>query len=141
MKQLAIAPLRGVGNVQFGMAQKEVRDTVGGKFQSFKRTPQASFPCDYFEELGTFFYYDSAGRLDAVEFARPARPVVAGVELLGLSFSKARAHLRALDNQVEEEIDGAIAYQLGVSIHAPLAKTNPAAPVESLIAFRAGYYN
>jgi hypothetical protein len=139
--QLTISALKGVDDVEFSMSQEEVRARVGGKFRSFKRTSQASFPCDYFEEIGAFFYCDSEGRLEAVEFAPPARPTVMGVALLGLTFEEACANLRALDNQVVEEVGGAIVYQLGVSIYAPLAKTNPVAPVESVLAFRPGYYN
>jgi hypothetical protein len=139
--QLTISPLKAVDDVEFGMSQDEVRARVSGKFRAFKRSPQASFPCDYFEEIGAFFYYDSEGRLEAVEFAPPARPTVAGVALLGLNFEAACASLRVLDNQIEEELDGAIAYQVGVRIWAPLAKANPAAPVESVLAFRPGYYH
>ncbi len=139
--ELRILPLKGVGNIEFGMSQEQVRGRIGDGFRSFKRTPQASLPCDYFEELGAFFYYDSEGRLEAVEFAPPARPTVAGVELLGLGFNEALAKLRVMDSQVEKEVDGAIAYQAGISIYAPLAKNNPTAPVESVLAFRPGYYN
>lgn len=139
--QIVISPLKGVGDVEFGMPQHKVRGLVGGNVRSFKRTPQDLFPCDYFKDIGAFFYYDSEGRLEAVEFASPARPTVAGTELIGLSFDKACASLDVLDSQVVREVDGAIAYQLGVGIYAPLAKDNPEAPVESVIAFRPGYYN
>jgi hypothetical protein len=139
--QIIISPLRGAGNIEFGMPQEKVRELVGGKFRSFKRGSQDSIPCDYFMNICTFFYYDSERRLEAVEFASPARPTIAGMELLGLGFDEACANLEFLDSQLEREVDGAIAYRLGVSIYSPLAKNNPTAPVESVVAFRPGYYN
>lgn len=137
----AIDPFRGVGDIEFGMRPEAVRARVSGEFQSFKRSPQAAFPCDYFPSEGAFFYYDASGHLEAIEFAAPAKPTVAGVELINLSFEQAVARLTALDKNIEAETDGAIAYQLGVSIYAPLAKDNGGAPVESVLAFRKGYYN
>jgi hypothetical protein len=88
-----------------------------------------------------FFYYDSDGRLDAAEFTRPSRPIVKNRDLLGLAYGEAVAFLVSLDTQVEKQADGAIAYQLGVSIYAPLAKDDASAPVETVLVFRPGYYN
>lgn len=141
MTNFLILPLKGVGEIRFGMSPDEVRGRIGAAFRSFMRSPQASFPCDYFADVGAFCYYDSDGRLEAIEFSPPARPTIQGVELLGLGFEAAQNALSALDNQVENEIDGAIAYKVGVSIYAPLAKDDPAAPVESVLAFRPGYYS
>jgi hypothetical protein len=53
----------------------------------------------------------------------------------------AKEFLSTLDDQIGEETDSAIAYQKGVGIWSPLAKDNPAAPVESVVAFRSGYHN
>jgi len=139
--QLTIMPLKGVGDVKFGMSAEEVRSVIGANFRSFKRSAQAAFPCDHFPELSAFFYYDFEGRLEAVEFAAPAEPVVAGVKLLGFGFEDTCTTLRGLDEQTKKEVDSAVAYQLGISIYAPSAKNNPAAVVESVLAFRPGYYN
>lgn len=136
-----INPFKGVGRILFGMSPEDVRSRMSGEFRSFKRSPQASFPCDYFAEYGIFFYYDASGLLEAIEFAGPSRPTVSGLDLLNLSFEQAVTKLTALDQNVESEDDGAIAYQLGVSVYAPMAKDNIAAPVESVLAFRQGYYN
>ncbi|MGN6820464.1 MAG: hypothetical protein ACTHJR_17535 [Sphingomonas sp.] len=139
--EFQISPLKGVDDIEFGAAPADVRRHFDSQPKSFKRTPQDAFPCDYFESQGVFFYYDGDGRLEAVEFASPARPSVEKLNLLGLGLDEATAALSGLDSEVEKEADGAIAYQLGVSIYAPLAKENPAAPVESVLAFRPGYYN
>lgn len=136
-----IAPLRGVGNIEFNSPREEVRRLVNAPLQSFKRSFDDPFPCDYYRAMGAFFYYDVEDRLEAIEFAAPARPTVGGLELLGLGFDEACASLRTLDSDVRQEIDGAIAPHLGVSVYAPLAKDDPAAPVESVLAFRPGYYD
>lgn len=138
--QLEILPLKGVGIVEFDMNREETRSRIGRRFRSFKRSPQSSFPCDYFEDIGLFFHYDSQGHLEAVEFVSPARPTVAGLELLGLIFQEACDNLHSLDREFEREVDGAIAHQIGVSIYAPLAKDDPTATVKTALAFRPGYY-
>ena len=61
--------------------------------------------------------------------------------MLGMPFNEALEILTSLDGKVEKEIDGAVAHQLGVTIYAPLAKEDAAAPVESVLAFKSGYYD
>lgn len=141
MMKFQISSLKGVNGIEFGMSRNEVRRHFDSQPRSFMRSPQDSSPCDYFESQGVFFYYDGVGHLEAVEFASPAQPSVENLKLLGMGLDEATAALSGFDSEVEKEPDGAVAYQLGVSIYAPLAKENPAAPVESVLAFRPGYYN
>ena len=141
MMEFPISPLKGIGDIDFGMKPEEVRVRIRSDPKSFKRSPHSSFPCDYFESEGSFFYYDADGRLEAAEFAAPAQPTIENFSLLGLGLDVATAILSRLDPGVEREGDGAIAYQLGISIYAPLAKDDPSAPVESVLAFRSGYYD
>ncbi|GLS86642.1 hypothetical protein GCM10010873_16160 [Cypionkella aquatica] len=136
-----IFPLKGVGLIKFDMSPYEVRAIIGSEYKTFKRTSQSSFPCDFFQSDGIFCYYDSSGLLEAVEFSGPARPKIGDVDILGAAFGKAVSLLSGLDDQTVLESDGAIAYQLGISIFASLAKDDPSAPIESLLAFRSGYYN
>ena len=136
-----ITPFEGVGPIKFGMTPEEVQRTLGKVPTTFMRTPQAAFPCDYFQSVGAFCYYDSDGALEAVEFGHPARPLLAALSLLGSPMNKALATLSQLDPTLAVEADGAIAYQLGVSIFAPHLKDNEAANVESLLAFRRGYFD
>jgi hypothetical protein len=141
MTEFRIWPLKGVDSIEFGMARDDVRSRFGSEPKSFKRSSRDTFPCDYFASDGVFFYYDDDGHLEAVEFALPAQPSVENLKLLGLGLDVAMAALSGLDSEVKKESDGAIAYQLGVSIWAPLAKDDVAAPVETVLAFRPGYYN
>jgi hypothetical protein len=139
--EFAIHPLKGVQDVTFGMTSEDVRRGMNAEFRSFKRSPQAKFPCDYFTKEGIFCYYDESGLLESVEFAGPGRPIVSGLDLLNLPFAQAVKKLSDLDENVNTESDGAIANNLGVSVYAPLAKDNKNAPVESVMAFRHGYYD
>jgi len=136
-----IFPLKGVNQIEFGMAFDQVRALMGNEPKSFKKSPQDPFSTDYFASSGVFFFYDADGRFEAAEFALPAQPIVSNHSLLRLKFKDALAALRNADPHVKQQVDGAIAYQLGVSIYAPLAKNDVTAPVETVLAFRPGYYN
>jgi hypothetical protein len=136
-----IDPYKGVGKVKFGMNPKQVRSIVQNRFELFKRFDEEAFPSDYFPEEHAFFYYDASGLLEAIEFAPPARPTIDGLDLFGLTFGQAVTKLALLDDSVKEDVDGAIAHRLGVSIWAPLKKDDRNAPVESVLAFRKGYYD
>jgi hypothetical protein len=139
--QFSIMPMKGVNQIQFDMTPIEVRALMPSEPRSFMRAPQDPHPTDYFEAEGAFFYYDAGGHLEAVEFTLPAQPTIANLNLLGFKFGEALAALSNLDTQVRKQVDGAIAYQLGISIYAPLAKDDATAPVETVVAFRPGYYN
>jgi hypothetical protein len=90
-----IQPLKGIGAIEFGMSVSEVRAQIGEEFKSFKRSPAAAHPCDYFPSIGVFAYYKSSGKLEAVELASPAQPVLAGINLLGIGFDAAMSLLQS----------------------------------------------
>jgi len=136
-----ILPLIGIGELKFGMDRGQVRRYLGERYRSFKRSPQSMSPCDYFEHLGVFCYYDSSDELEAVELALPACPSIDNRQLLGLGIATATRTLGSLSQNIQEEADGTTARDIGVSVHAPLAKENTAAPVESVLVFRSGYYD
>jgi hypothetical protein len=135
-----IDPFEGMGDVKFGMTPQQVRRLLGNCFKSFKRTPQAAFPSDYYEAVGLFFNYDPTGVLEAIEFAAPANPTVRGIELIGRELIELMSELSRVDQHIETEVDGAIANGMGVSVWAPLAKDEVHARVDSALAFRKGYY-
>lgn len=135
-----IKPLKGIDSIEFGMTPEQVRGLLGAEFKSFKRTPTAGFPSDYFPALGVFAYYDQSGALEAIELASPATPLLDGVNLLGIGFDDLKTTLRARDAELEVESDGAIAHAHGVGVYAPNAKHDPKANCESVIVFRIGYY-
>ena len=69
-----IESFKGAGAIEFGMTPNQVRGCLGGGFKSFKRTPAAAIPCDYYDSLGIFVYYKLPGEVEAIEFASPACP-------------------------------------------------------------------
>jgi hypothetical protein len=88
-----------------------------------------------------FAYYDKHGRLEAVEFAPPANPMLDGVELLRISHETVMSTLRAKDPVLEQDRDGALSHAVGIGLYAPTAEDDPTKPCESIIAFRPGYYD
>ncbi|MER8885155.1 hypothetical protein NKH84_23040 [Mesorhizobium sp. M0902] len=140
MTEFKIIPFTGAGEIEFGMSPNQIRRRLGTNFRTFKRSIRDTFPCDYFENIGVFCYYSKSGKLNAVEFTSPAAPSLNGVRFLGTGFEIAKRALISLGQEIEEEIDGAIALSLGVSIYAPLAKEDSMAPVETVLIFQKGYY-
>lgn len=139
--QYDIEPLYGAGSIHFGATAEEVRTELGANFTSFRRTPSAAFPCDFYESLSVFVYYKVPGIVEAVEFAHPADVRLEGVSLLTLSFAELTAFLHERDSLVEVEIDSATSYGLGVGAYAPRADEAPDEPAESIIVFERGYYD
>jgi hypothetical protein len=135
-----IVPNKGMNGILFGMNVQRVRALMGTGFKSFKRTPDAVVPCDYFADMGVFANYDKAGHLEAIELASPATPRLYGINLLGMSFDETLKYLKSKDSQLDQEADGAISRELGISLYAPHAAKDPKAPVESVLLFVNGYY-
>ncbi|WEN13451.1 hypothetical protein PY254_09205 [Rhodanobacter sp. AS-Z3] len=136
-----VNPLEGVGLLLFGMDVLQVRVRMDAAFHSFKRTPDAAFPCDHFSDAGVFANYDKSGRLEAVEMASPAAPMFERCNLLGLGFDQIVTLLKCRDSAIELDPDGATSSALGISLYAPYAAGNPEMPPESVLVFAAGYYN
>jgi len=136
-----IDPLVGVGPIRFSMSREAVREHMKSRLQSFQRSPVDAILCDFFPDEGAFFYYDSRDYLEAIEFAAPATPTLFGVDIFGLTFRTAVSWLSEFDTHIEVEPDSVIAFELGVSVYAPLAKDDEDVRVESVLIFRRGYYN
>jgi len=134
---LEIFPHIGVGMIRFNMPRDEVQKRIDGSFRTIKQGTL----CDYYHDLGIFCEYDSDNLLESMEFTARARPVIAGVEFLGLPFSEALARLRALDHSVEMDNGSATSFQLGVAIWNPAGDKNLEGPIQTVIAFRPGYYD
>ncbi len=135
-----LKPGVGAGKMTFGMSPQDVRQVMDGEPVIFRKTPSDDFPCDFFSEAGVFCYYDKSGRLNAIEFTQPARPVIGGFAFVGMEFEPAKVILASLGREIEEETDSAISFGLDVSIYSSLAKDDAAAPVETVLIFREGYY-
>jgi hypothetical protein len=139
---MKIYPLRGVNNIEFGMHAKFVRNNIGKEFKEFRRGSEV-YPSDYFEKEGIFCYYDSEGRLDAMEFHRPARVFLGGVNLLSLHFNQIMAFLSKLDSRFLTDGDGADFRTISIGVYAPgaLDEDEGDVPVEAILVGRENYYD
>lgn len=136
-----IKPLQGLEKIKFGTPIDLVREHFAAPYKTFKRTPSAEMPCDFFESLGVFAYYKPSGLLEAIEFVSPATPHYMSASLLELSFDEVKKILLGHDPDLEQSDDGLTSYKLGIGIYAPDADENPSFPPESVIAFEKGYYD
>jgi hypothetical protein len=134
-----ITPSIGVQGLPFGEPRVAVRRRVGMPFFSFKRASEE--PCDHFQQIGLFAYYDDEDRLAALEFARPAEPILNGVDLLRVDFPTAKSLLAAIGAPIVEDSEGVTSYRAGVGLWAPNADEDATAPCECVIAFSKGYYD
>jgi len=69
MRLFQIAPLVGVGPVEFGATRDTVRQALGGSFRTFRKSPSSEHEIDEFSSLGFHMYY------------RGLSPTVAFIEL------------------------------------------------------------
>ena len=136
-----IEPLRRAGPFVFGMSPTEVRRTAGSEFRSFKRTASSAHPCDHFPSLGVVANYTPDGRLEAIEFAAPALPLLHDQSLRELSLINLKNFLSKHDDTLEAEIESVLSRDLGVSGWAPSAKDDGSAPCESILVCVKGYYD
>lgn len=128
----------GVGPIRFGMGRAEVREVLGGEFESSHRgeTPYDSyFNCDY------FVYYDKSEKVGAVEFTEAGYVTLGGVDLLGLSFAEMLEVIRSHDPEVKVGIEGFKSLNLGIGSYAPDGQDKPESPAETVIVFPRGYYD
>ncbi|MEK7951729.1 hypothetical protein [Luteolibacter soli] len=140
--KFVINSYKGAEPLEFGMSHAEVREAVGGKFKSFKRDPddEDDPPLDYFEKKGCFAYYSKTGELRAIEFCKPAEPMLDGVNLLGLKFVELMKLMKKKDATMKDTGAGFKSIKLGIGAWAPGGKHEPNIPAETVIVFREGYY-
>jgi hypothetical protein len=136
-----IYPFEVVNDIKFGMTAAQVRALMPARSEPFHRGAAVGHPSDHFQDLGAFAYYDDDGRLEALEFAEPARPIVRRVNLLDLPYADARAELAELGGQLQDDDSGVIARNIGLGLYAPDAVEDPEERAEAVIAFVKGYYD
>ena len=131
----------GAGPVRFGMTTTEVREALGGEFESFKRGPDEQHPLDKFSDHRCFIYYDASGKVEAIEFAKRGEPMLGGVNLLGLGYADLVKLITMKDPDVVIKNDGFTSVNLGIGCWAPAGEDEPESPPDSVIVFRRGYYD
>lgn len=138
---LEFLPYEGLGQLRFGMSRSTIRALMAVDPKPFKKTPASKMMTDAFGELGVHVYYDPSDSCEAIEAFSPATPVFLGTVLLGKSFSDVRDLVLSVDPASEIDGAGLIAFGIGLALYAPSAMKAPDLPVESVMAFRKGYYD
>jgi len=127
-----IIPHIGTDLPQFGMPRAIIRELFAEFPAQFFRA--GTEDTDHYPTLGLFVLYDAAQVCVALEFMRPARVFLEGIDLLELSKKEAIALFRATPD-FEQDADGYTCYYSGFGAYYEQLKR-----AESVIAFEPGYY-
>jgi len=137
--EITVISYVGAGDIRFGMSPDEVRAILDDESVSFMKSRSSSLPTDSFFGDSIHVFYKPPGACEAVEFYKPANPVLEGQTFVSKKFELVREWILRRDPAVEIEDGSLISYKLGVGLYVP-AIGGPDAVVESLIAFEKGYY-
>lgn len=138
-----IYPLKGAGNIEFGMHVSVVRKIMFGKFEEFRRIEvpedlRDKHPSDHYVDKGIFCYYDENGHLEAMEFTDPSRPTISGVNILNIPFRKAEIVLRDVAPDLVRDFSSAFSRRWSLAISKPGRLSDPA---ETFLTGRSGLYD
>jgi hypothetical protein len=138
---LTIKPHIGIGDIEFGLHRKTIRQKLTTEFSSFKKAPSSVVLTDYFPSLGLFVAYNKNDLCEAVECASPAKPILSGISLMEMSMGELKLWFEQHDKAVDIEFEGLMSYAFGVGIWHPVGFDEPEETPESVIVFRKGYYD
>lgn len=138
-----IKPYAGVGPIEFGMTSDEVESLLGKSIASFKRNKEDVFETEEFnvEENDLFIYYDDEKKVNAVEFALPAKIYFNGGSLYEKKFLQIKEIIKKQDKKTEDDIYSVTSYEFGIGVYCPDADEDKSAFPESVIVFKKGYYD
>lgn len=137
----SITPNFGIGPLQFGMTQSEVRTILQAPHRSFPSKSLSSIPMDAFFENSLQIFYKDPGICEAVECYSPFFKVfLMEHSILGTSYTTVRNILLQFDSNTNEDDFGLTSYWLGVGLFAPCHTSDANANTESVIVFEQGYY-
>lgn len=134
-----IHPLQGIGEIRFGFDVNRIRSLLGEPSATFLKTPSSVHPTDAFDALGIHVFYDADGKSEAIEMAKPARPILDGFELLKLPYPELLELLTRLDPSTRMDAGDALCPGIGISLYAPVKDEEPHQPVEAILIFQEGY--
>lgn len=138
-----IQPYVGVGYIKFGMTPDEIKNVMGEKLSSFKRSKEDFFETEEFNFMGRDFFitYDKEKKLDSIEFSLPSEVYLFGNNLYGKKFSEIRHLLESIDSGIDDDGYSITSYKFGIGVYCPEADEGDDVFPESLIVFKKGYYN
>jgi hypothetical protein len=76
-----VSPWVGLGDVHLGESRDAVRSLLGGRYQSFHKTPGSPL-VDAYNDLGFHLYFDPTERVTFIEAFPPSCPEFQGIRLL-----------------------------------------------------------
>ncbi|RZJ98114.1 MAG: hypothetical protein EOO76_17450 [Novosphingobium sp.] len=140
-----ISPLLGINDIKFGMSMGEVRGRLSAEFHTFNRNlgvgDKGDFlPTDSYQDLGFFCHFTAAGFLEAMDFFPPSRPVLEGVEVIGMTVEQGTLFLKRLDPAVVIDSDGVTSDRLSLGFREDMEADEDDPRVGSFFAGRLGYY-
>jgi hypothetical protein len=127
-----IDPYVGAGPILLGMSREQVRNALGNNYREFKKSQESEMPTDAFEWCHV--YYKKSGICEAIEFFRPANPVLFGRVLIDKPINEVIKYFQEMDEKIIIDGDGFTSNKLGIGIYAPYET------VEGVIVFEKGYY-
>lgn len=128
MEKWEAKPLIGVGKIKFGMTRDEVRNTLGLKFNEFKKSKYSKNTTDDFGVCHVF--YDEDDKCEAVEIFDDIGVTVNGLEIFPDNIDNAMVAIKDL---VKDD------YGL-ISISQSVGITVEAGKMEAILFGKNGYY-
>jgi hypothetical protein len=122
------------------MDREEVRRALPGDISTFYKW-RAARPTDHFNSLGVHAHYDDRDALEAIEFGRPAQPILDGIDVLGVPLDRAKQLLRLKGGPLQDKGEDITSRSLGLALWAPSAGEEPDAPCEAIMISGPGYYD
>lgn len=129
-----IKPFVGVGTLVFGQQRDSVRDILGEKYHSFKKTVDEN-ETDAYAALGLHLYYDNDNCLQYIEAFQPADIEFSGISLLARPIAKVFIELQECGCDGAEDDIGVVYASLGFGL------VVSDGVVDGVGVFRKGYYD
>jgi hypothetical protein len=139
--EFRIDPKTSVGPIYFGSTRDQVRKILQSPFQEFKKTPKSKIPTDAFDQLGVHVYYDSQLQCEAVELFSESKPMFQGMSLFEMNANEAALWLKKMDPKLEIEDVSATSYKFGISLYVGEGLDQGNSTIDSILAFKDGYYD
>ncbi|MCW1429590.1 hypothetical protein OLX23_10825 [Novosphingobium sp. JCM 18896] len=127
------------------MSIDEVRARLAAEFHTFNRNlgiggKEDFLPTDSYQDLGFFCHFTSGGFLEAMDFFPPSRPMLEGVELIGMPVEEGTLLLKRLDPAVAIDSDGVTSDRLSLGFREDMEADEDDPRVGSFFVGRLGYY-
>ena len=143
-----VEPYQGAAGVKFGMTRCDVAKAIGGPEGTFHRGGEERDPGGTDQYSDFFVSYDADGACEAIEFFG-GEVRCEGILLFPNPYADALEKLQEAGVDLLCNGDGCTSLALGVGVYAPFARDilggeeadGDVPLVESVIAFRKGYYD